>query len=229
MKGHNLKKVFILFGSTGDLGRSAVEYFMNKDFDYFYFISRKQFEVNFKNENYRLIIAGDLSIEENVKYVFSNISKESSASYFLFDTIGGFSGGKNIWETAFNDWSKMLNMNLTTSFLIGKHFAKFIQGTNGGSICYTSAASGFKNEKGKIAYGLSKNAVNYLVKSIAVEGKEIRLCANAVAPNIIDTPANREWVDDENRLVNTKTICDAVYNFFNGYPEASGEIIQLMH
>lgn len=123
----------------------------------------------------------------------------------------------------------MIKLNITTSFLIAKHFSKLIAGTGGGSICFTSALSGFKNEKGKIAYGISKNAVNYLVKSLALEGKEIGMSVNAVAPSIIDTPENREWIEDIRELVSTKEICDTVNRFFTNHPNTSGKIVKLMH
>ena len=224
-----MKKVFILFGPTGDLGKEAVKYFLDKNFDYYYYISRKQFEVPFHKNKYQIIITDDISNEDDVVQVFSKIEKESSNIYFLFSTIGGYFGGKSLWETEYKDWEKMLSMNLNTSFLIAKHFSKLIQDTKGGSICFTSAVSSFKNENGKIAYGLSKNALNYLVKSLAVEGKGIGLTANAVAPNIIDTPSNREWMKDSSKLVNPNTICETVYNFFIEHPKATGEIAQLMH
>ena len=224
-----MKRIFLLFGSTGYLGKDAVKYFLDKNFDYYYFVSRKQFEIVSSSTNYQKVITGNLTKEENVEFVFSKIPKESSNVYFLFSTIGGYYGGKNIWETELEDWNKMLDMNLISSFLIAKHFVKFIIGTKGGSICFTSAESSFRNERGKLAYGLSKNGINYLVKSLANEGREVGLTANAVAPHIIDTPANREWVTDSNQLVTTTKICETVYNFFSSYPIASGEIVRLMH
>lgn len=223
-----MKKIFILFGPTGDLGKAAVKYFLEKEFDYYYFISRKKIKIDSSQNNHQTIITGDLSKEQNVAHAFSKIEKDSSNTYFLFNTIGGYFGGKNIWDTDFENWEKMMNINLTASFLIAKHFSKLIIGTGGGSICLTSALSGFKNEKGKIAYGLSKNGVNFLIKSLALEGKDIGLTANAVAPQIIDTPANREWITYSSQLVSTKKIFDTVYHFFSNHPEISGEIVRLI-
>lgn len=222
-----MKKIFILFGSTGTLGRYAVEYFMNEDFDFYYFISRKSFVIQHSKTNFKIIISNDLSLEKNVEEVFSQIEKEESGKYFLFSTIGGFAGGSKIWETEYETWDRMIKINLTTSFLIAKHFAKFVVDSGGGSICFTSAESSFNQEIGKAAYSISKNGINFLIKSLAEEGKDILLTANGVAPFAIDTEDNREWIEDKAKLVSTKKICDTVNNYFKNFPNKSGEILRL--
>ncbi len=222
-----MKKILILFGSTGTLGKFAVEYFLDEDFDFYYFVSRKSFSIQHHKSNYKIILTDDLSIENNVERVFSQIDKEISCKYFLFSTIGGFEGSSKIWETESETWERMIKINLTSSFFIAKHFAKLISNTGGGSICFTSAESSFNHEIGKIAYGISKNGINYLIKSLANEGKEILLTANGVAPFAIDTAENRGWIEDATKLTSTKKICDAVNDFFINHPKISGKISHL--
>src|ERR1035437_1625117 len=110
--------------------------------------------------------------------------------YFLFSTIGGFTGGKKLWESELKDLEEMINTNVKTSFLIAKYFAGLVKESAGGSILFTAAMTGLTPEKWKISYGLSKSSLIYLVESLALEGVEINLTANAIAPFIIDTPAN---------------------------------------
>ena len=118
-------------------------------------------------------------------------------------------------------------MNLTTGFLIAKYFSKKVVGTLGGSICFMSAYSGFQNEAGKFVYGVTKSGVNYLVKTLAKEGKQINLSANAVAPRIIDSPENRQWVKDMTKVVSPEKICEKANLFFESHPDVSGEILAL--
>ncbi len=106
----------------------------------------------------------------------------------LFSTIGGFTGGKKIWETEVGYFDRMINMNLKTNFLIAKYFSLLVRKLDSGSICLTSAYTGLFPEEGKGVYGASKAALIHLVKTLAEEGKEIKLSANAIAPFIIDTP-----------------------------------------
>ena len=222
-----MKRIFLLFGSTGDLGKAAVEFFLQKDYDFFYFFARKEFTVNSSKTNYKIVTVSDLTNEKSVEKSFSVIKNVKDAAYFLFSAVGGYFGGKNISETSYEDWIKMQNMNLNSAFLISKYFARLVNGTKGGSVCFTSAYSSLNPEKGKAAYVISKNSLNYLVKNFALEGKEISLSANAVAPFIIDTPPNREWVDDPQKMVSAEEICTVVQSTFDNYKKVTGNIIQL--
>ncbi|MCL4549851.1 MAG: SDR family oxidoreductase [Bacteroidetes bacterium] len=222
-----MKKIFLLFGSTGDLGKAAVEFFLSQDYDFYYFFARKEFTIVGSKTNYKVVTASDLTNEESVEKSFSEIKKDNNAAYFLFSAVGGYFGGKNISETSFEDWLEMQNMNLNSAFLISKYFARLVNGTKGGSVCFTSAYSSLNPEKGKSAYIVSKNSLNYLVKSLALEGKEINLSANAVAPFIIDTPSNREWIDNPKKMVSPEEICSVVQSTFDNYKKVTGNIIQL--
>ena len=223
----NTNKIFLLFGSSGDLGKIAVEYFLNQDYNKYYFFARREFPIDKKGKDVEIIQTGDLSVEENVMTAFSKVIKNINSEYYLFSTIGGFIGGKLIAETTYEDWSNMMNINLNTAFLIAKNFSKLIEGTMGGSICFTSALSSLKAESGKSAYNISKNGLNFLVKTLALEGKNIGLSANAVAPYIIDSVENRSWVKDEKLLIKPHDICSTVQKLFDNKSCMSGNIIEM--
>jgi hypothetical protein len=99
----NSKKAFLLFGSTGALGKAAVEYFLNQEYDNYYFFARRSNQIEKKNKCVEVIQVDDLSIEENVKTAFSKVQKDSNTEYFLFSAIGAFSGGQSIAETNYQD------------------------------------------------------------------------------------------------------------------------------
>ncbi|MFA7228351.1 MAG: SDR family NAD(P)-dependent oxidoreductase, partial [Melioribacteraceae bacterium] len=195
------KKAFILFGSSGDLGSAAVNYFLRQEYDYFYFLARNDLNIPGMKSNCKLIRTGELTLEDNVINAFSEITKNNNIKYYLLNTIGGYSGGKNISETDYTDVKSMININLYTSFLIAKHFSLLVRGSGGGSICFISSLSSLKPETGKAAYNISKSALNTLVESLSLEGKEYGLSANAIAPYAIDTESNRKWMPDNSKLV----------------------------
>ncbi|HUX92200.1 MAG TPA: hypothetical protein VMV36_00220, partial [Ignavibacteriaceae bacterium] len=59
-------------------------------------------------------------------------------------------------------------------------------------------------------------------------GKEIRLTANAIAPFVIDTPANRKWMKGNyDSFVKPAEIGELVYGIFKNYNFINGNIIQL--
>ena len=172
-----MRKELLIFGSNGALGSGASKVLLEKGYDKVYLFDfhpkRKELTpeiINIKIE--------DLSHEKNVEKAFSKIKPSKETAFFLFSTVGGFVGGKKVWETDIDDWSTMMKMNLTTSFLIAKHFARLVKASHSGSICFTSAFVGLNAEKGKSAYGASKGALIHLVETLAKEGTEIKLSAN---------------------------------------------------
>jgi len=220
------EKVFLLFGASGALGKTAVDYFLNQDYDQYYFFTRNMFELK-SSKKYEMILISDMTNEENVAKAFQSVIQKKEANYFLFDTIGAYLGGESIADTKYADFLKMLNINLCTAFLISKYFSKLTEHSNGSSICFTSAQSSLYPEENRAAYNISKHALNFLVKTLSFEGKKINLSANAVAPYIIDSAANREWIEDTTQLVTTSEICNVAHSFFQNCKTVTGNIVEL--
>lgn len=221
-----MKKIFLLFGASGNLGKAAIDYFFTQDYDEYYFFTRKTLALN-PDSKIKQIIVEDISQEKNAASAFSKITPGKENIYFLFSTIGGYVGGKPIADTSLKDFEHLLSVNLTSAFLLSKYFARLISDSKGGSICFTSALSSLEPQRLNAIYGITKNSLNFLVKSLALEGEGINLTANAVAPYIIDTPENREWVSEFSTMVGTQKVCEAVQKIFSNWEITSGQIIVL--
>lgn len=223
-----MKKILLVFGANGELGSGVSSVLIEKDFDDIYLFDFS-FTQNYNKNNLHKVIISDLADESNVINAFKNIVVDNKAKYYLFSTIGGFFGGKKIWETSTEELSKMINMNLITNFNIAKYFSKLIQNTFGGAIILTSAYTANHPEENKFAYGVSKSALSYLIKTLALEGKNIRLSAMGIAPYILDTKANRSWVKDSdyNDWIKTDEVGKLVYDMFINSVICSGNIIEL--
>jgi len=225
-----MKKELLIFGANGALGKGITEVLTKKDFDKFYL-----FDFDLKGlpdgKNIDNIMIKDLSEEKNVIDAFSKVKPLKEKYYFLYSTVGGFAGGKNIWETDAEEFDKMINMNLKSSFFVAKHFARLVKESSGGSICFTAAFTGVNPETKKAAYGSAKAALIHLVKTLALEGKEINLTVNAIAPYIIDTPANRRWMQDSDyeKWMKPGEIGELVYSVFNHFHFVTGNVINLTH
>lgn len=223
-----MTKKLIIFGANGALGKEVTNFFIQKDFD-----EVLLFDFNFDDKlqysKVRQYVVKDLSIEENVMSSMYEIKTDTQTELFLFSTIGGFYGGQSVWEIEVNDLDRMFNLNFKTNFLIAKHFASIVKRSNSGAICFTSAFTSLNPEKLKFAYGASKSALNYLVKTLALEGSDINLSVNAIAPYIIDTPVNREWMKDadHSKWIKPAEIGEIVHSLFQNHKHFSGNIIEL--
>jgi len=222
-----MKKHLIIFGSEGALGKSSAEYFLTQNFDSYYFFDRKYSEEKAVSGKVSKFKIADLSEEKNVAEAFSKIDKRKEDRYYLFCTIGGYAGGSLLKDTDYEEWLKMQKINLNIPFLIGKFFFKFVTETRGGSICFTSAQISLTPNKKVISYSTSKNSLNYFVKSFAEEGKAFGIKVNSIAPLILDTEANRKWIEDQSEMVHPKNAAEKVNLIFFDDEIESGEIIVL--
>ena len=224
-----MQKELLIFGSNGALGKGVTKVLSQKDFDKIYLFDSNQKETTTSNKNVVNIEIKDLTKEENVIVAFSQIKPDKDKYYFLFSTIGGFWGGQTVWETKLEDWDRMFSMNVTTNFLLAKHFLWLVKGSAGGSICLTAAYTAENPEIMKSAYGASKAALAHLVKTLSLEGQKIKLSANAISPFIIDTPANRDWMReaDFGNWIKPEEIGELAYSLFNNFNFVSGNVINL--
>jgi NAD(P)-dependent dehydrogenase (short-subunit alcohol dehydrogenase family) len=223
-----MKKILLVFGANGELGSGVSKVLLKKDYDEIYLYDFK-FDENLKSEKVRQIIIDDLSEESNVEKAFDRIKTDVNAEYFLFSTIGGFWGGKKIWETSFDELMKMFRMNLVTNFNIAKKFSSLVSKSKGGAIIFTSAYTANHPEENKFAYGMSKAALSYLVKALSIEGESLKLSSMAIAPYILDTKPNRQWMKDGdfNKWIKPYEIGELVHNLFLNYKINSGNILEL--
>jgi hypothetical protein len=67
------------------------------------------------------------------------------------------------------------------------------------------------------------------VETLSSEGNSINLSVNAIAPFIIDTPVNREWMKNGNysSWMKPEEIGELIHSLFQQYNFISGNIIEL--
>jgi len=117
----------------------------------------------------------------------------------LFASIhlaGGFTMSP-LTATSKEDLLRMVNVNLTTCFLCCREAARRIsasEGQDGGRIVNVAAKAGIEptGAAGMAAYAASKAAVSALTRALGQELVGEGILVNAVAPSIMDTPANRK-------------------------------------
>ncbi len=223
-----MDKKLIIFGANGALGKGVSKTLLSKDYDEIYLFDFK-FDASFSDSKVKQFTIKDLSIEKNVIASLFEVKTNEKTKLFLYSTIGGFYGGTSVWETEEVDFDRMISMNLKTNFFIAKHFSALVKKSYAGSICLTSAFTGNHPEELKFSYGAAKSALNYLVKTLALEGDSINLSINAIAPFILDTPANRDWKKNANysSWMKPEEIGELVHSLFNHYNFISGNIIEL--
>jgi NAD(P)-dependent dehydrogenase (short-subunit alcohol dehydrogenase family) len=72
-----------------------------------------------------------------------------------------------------------------------------MQQQGSGAIVHVTARPGIEPSGGMAAYSVSKAALAYLTRTLDIELRPHGIRVNAVAPQLINTPANRAALPDE--------------------------------
>lgn len=110
--------------------------------------------------------------------------------------VGGWAGGTNVDEI--HDMSlldRMLTLNLRTAAVVAAEGLRHMGGA-GGRIVLVGSRTALVPAAGQAAYSAAKGGVLSLVATLAEELRGTGRTANAVVPDIIDTPANRAAMPD---------------------------------
>ncbi|MEL7408542.1 MAG: 3-oxoacyl-ACP reductase FabG [Cyanobacteria bacterium J06558_2] len=138
-------------------------------------------------------VKADLTVESEVIEIFSGLDKVD----VLIHLVGGFDMGK-IHQYSVDDWQKTFSLNLLTTFITCKHCLKLMQKHNYGRIITVGSRGAVDPAPQLGAYSAAKAGVVALTKAIAEENQDYNITANAVLPSVIDTPANRQDMGEEN-------------------------------
>ena len=144
--------------------------------------------------NVTLISVSDLSDETQVAKVFDGLKPWAS-----IHIAGGFAPGK-VTETDKKALMAQIDSNLASCFLCCRAAAKAMLTTGGGRIVNVAArpALEWRSGAGMAAYTVAKAGVAALTVALAEEVAKDGILVNAVAPSIMDTPANRKAMPKAN-------------------------------
>ena len=157
-------------------------------------------------------IAADLTVEAEVQYFFRTVLDEFGHVDILANIAGGFYGGVPVAETDVAKWEFMMDLNLKATFLCCKAVLPQMIERRYGKIVNVSARAGLSGIAGLGAYCASKSGLRVLTESIAEEVKDSGINVNSILPSIIDTPANRKAMldEDHSRWVSPSDIAKVV-------------------
>lgn len=102
----------------------------------------------------------------------------------------GINNPKNALEVSYDDWKRILDVNLNGAFLVARTFAKkLISEKKPGSIINVASisASIIVQPQSQAAYNSSKAALVHLTKSLAIEWVKYGIRVNVVSPGYVWT------------------------------------------
>ncbi len=196
--GQGKTKTVVVAGGTGALGKSVSLAFLNAEARVIAtYLSQPEYDVLATEA--KAINASNISgVKLDVTDVtaVARLINETETRYggigALVITIGGYAGGKRLWEADLATFDKMINLNLRAAFIMARAVLPGMIRQKQGAIVNVASKAGYGHSGGAALYSASKAAALALFDSLADEVKDYNINVNSVVPSIMDTPANRK-------------------------------------
>jgi NAD(P)-dependent dehydrogenase (short-subunit alcohol dehydrogenase family) len=162
----------------------------------------------------------DLTTERGADQAIRQVVEWGGGLDVVAHLVGGFSGGTSIASTSFEVWNRMVELNMTSAYLIARFAIPAILASGGGSFVFVSSRAAFEGRQGRSAYAATKAGLITFAKSVGEEygGQGIR--SNVIIPDTLDTEDNRRMMPDADhtRWIRPESIARVV--LFLASPEA---------
>lgn len=137
-----------------------------------------------------LALAADLTEETLVRQVVERVLAEYGKIPILVNLAGGLTRYKPVIEHTLEDWQHELGNNLLTAFLCSRAVFPHMRDAGGGTIINFARAG--LAQANMVAYNCAKASVEALTRTLALEGRDVGIRVNAIAPGLVDTKSNVE-------------------------------------
>jgi NAD(P)-dependent dehydrogenase (short-subunit alcohol dehydrogenase family) len=192
-------KIALITGGTGGLGKAVTLAFLHEGASVIAtYIKKDEADAlhDAVGDHAHLeLLPLDATDEAACRNLVDGITARYGRLDVLVNTIGGYAGGKPLWETDQKTLQLMFNLNVNSGYALARATVPAMLKQGSGAIVNIAARAAFDHPAGLAAYAASKSAALALFDCLAQDlkkdprGQNIR--ANSVLPSIIDTEANR--------------------------------------
>ncbi len=193
LKGKNI----IVTGASGGIGNSIIKK-LNKAGANILASGTKIEKLNdLKNkfENIK-ILKFDISQNDKIEEFIENATKELGGNLDCLVNNAGITQDNLAIRMSFEEWQKVININLTSTFLMSKFGIKKMLKNKSGKIVNITSVVGHTGNLGQANYTASKAGIVAMSKSLVVEYAKKNININCISPGFIKT-AMTDKLDDK--------------------------------
>jgi len=222
------KNVLVTGGSRG-IGKSCVELFLKSGANVAFTFQSAKVEAekvvsgyvgSSILKHYRV----DLSDTVDIEKVTKNILNDFTHIDVLVNNAGIWKEAA-IDEMTLEEWNEMININLTSTYLITKLVVPGMKKNNFGRIINIASTAGQRGEAFHSHYAASKGGMISLTKSLASELGKHNITVNCVAPGWVITDMTTDSLADSE--TNKKVLFDIPLNKVAQPEEIAGPVLFL--
>jgi len=183
-------KVVLVTGANGGLGSYVTQAFLDAG-AIVVGVSRKIQQSDFNSPAFTALPA-EISTAAGAKIMVESVVARFGRLDVVAHTVGGFAGGPSIAETDDATFQRMFDVNLNSTFFLLRAVLPAMRKTGNGRIIAIGSRAALEPGAGVGAYSASKAAMVSLIRTVALENKDVGITANVILPGTMDTPANRK-------------------------------------
>ena len=194
----NLKnKNIIVTGATGGIGNSIIKKFSHAGAKILATGTRieKLEEIKKEHENIK-ILKFDISQSDKIQDFIENATKELGGSLDGIINNAGITQDNLSIRMSLEEWQKVIDINLTSTFLMCKFAIKKMLKNKSGKIVNITSVVGHTGNLGQANYTASKAGIIAMSKSLAIEYAKKNININCISPGFIKT-AMTEKIDEK--------------------------------
>ena len=157
----------------------------------------KELKEELEKENIQIeIFKADITKREEIRKLVNFVLEKFKRIDILINNVG-ISEYKMFIDETDDDWNKIINTNLYSSFAITQEVLPNMIHNKNGCIVNISSIWGVIGASLEVLYSISKAGINGMTKALAKELGPSNIRVNAIAPGIINTSMNNQLTQDE--------------------------------
>jgi 3-oxoacyl-[acyl-carrier protein] reductase len=190
-------KNIIVTGASGGIGNSIIKKLNEAGANILASGTRieklEELKKNFKNIK---ILKFDISQSDKVEEFIENATNELGGSLDGIINNAGITQDNLAIRMSLDEWQKVININLTSTFLMSKFAIKKMLKNKSGKIVNITSVVGHTGNLGQANYTASKAGIIAMSKSLAIEYAKKNINVNCISPGFIKT-AMTDKIDDK--------------------------------
>ena len=190
-------KNIILTGATGGIGNSIVDTLSSLKAKIIVTGTNENKLKELKNKYKNIIsLKQDISKHNELESFIEKCNTELGDKIDILINNAGITKDNLTIRMNKEDWEKVINVNLTSTFLLSKYVIKKMLKKKFGKIINITSVVAHTGNLGQANYTASKGGVSAMSKSLSLEYAKKNIMINCIAPGFIET-AMTEKINDE--------------------------------
>lgn len=190
----------IVTGAAGGIGSATVENLVNQGI--FVFAVDKNSEELSKilasidpRGALTQAIASDVTSEKECQEVCEIAKRKGIRVKGLVNNAAVGAFNMTVESTSFEDWQRIISINLTSLFLMAKSALPLIRSAGGGAVVNISSIHAYATSPGVAPYAAAKGGVLTLTKTMALDLAPDNIRVICIIPGATDTPMLRQHAE----------------------------------